>query len=155
MLICPHCNYVVSEENACVTDTTHELQGGYNVVVSSFSHYGCCPECGYELEQATKCKVCGDYYYDETAFPTPEYGVCEECLEQSLSIKRALSLGKTNPEKIDVNGFALFLLGEDKINDILCDYIKNMKLADKSEEVSDFLSQDKAYLADFLETEGE
>lgn len=153
MLICPHCNNIVTEEEACTTDKTYDYEGGCRVVVSSFSHYGCCENCGHELEKATLCKVCGEYYYEENEFPPMEYGVCEECFEEALSIQTALNLGSTNSEKISINGFALFLLGEDKINSILVEYIKNMQLNDKGKEVANFFSQDKSYLADFIEAE--
>jgi hypothetical protein len=95
-----------------------------------------CPECGTELEKAQKCHICGEHFYDEKSV-----GVCPECVEAYSTVRLALKSGARWTETAEINAFALQVLGERKINEILERWISE-NVTDGSKEVIDFLSED-------------
>lgn len=105
-----------------------------------------CPSCGYDIVyEATKCKICGEYFYAET----DGIEVCDDCLESEQMVGTALEYGADRVESVAVNGAVYALLSEEEINSILTKYVEE-HFTDHSKEVVRFCEEDKGDFADWL-----
>lgn len=93
-----------------------------------------CPKCGGYYEEAEQCKVCKDWH-----LPSKMYsGVCVDCLAEHGTYDMCKSIFEGETENMNVDCLAYFILGEEKINQILKDYIeKELPKADCSEIIMD------------------
>lgn len=84
-----------------------------------------CPACGYEMDKAEKCTICGEVKSSED---TDFYdGVCESCLvEKAGDLETIIKCAKASPttEKVEVDSFLVFMLHPETVNEILWDYFK-------------------------------
>ena len=75
-----------------------------------------CDRCGTEIEPGEEHEYNGI--------------VCMDCLLErmghTLTYDNAFKYGSENTESVEINGFALYMLGESKINEILEDYIRQI-----------------------------
>jgi hypothetical protein len=101
-----------------------------------------CRECGKgEYETATKCQICGTYYYDEDGID-----VCEACLEDEETVENAIGIGAENTEPVDINGFFVALFGAAKINEILAREAQKAKQSD----IMAYLYEDKISFVEYV-----
>lgn len=137
MLVCKVCGKVYEEEEARKRSYDHEFH--YDEV------YYLCPHChSDEFEEATKCKICGEYFYDED-----NVGVCEECLDNSHDLETAFEYGAYRMESVAINGAIYALLTEEQINAILTKYVEE-NFTDNSKEVANYCNEDKQDFAKWL-----
>lgn len=137
MLVCKVCGKVYEEEEVRKRSYDHEFH--YDEV------YCLCPHCrSDEFEEATKCKICGEYFYDE--YNTE---VCEECLEVSETVETALKYGAERMESVAVNGAFFAIYSEEEINAILTKHFEE-HFTDHSKEVVRYCEEDKGDFAEWL-----
>lgn len=141
MLVCVNCGKIFDEEIGTHTEY-HGHSAYYNEVVDNDA---VCPDCHYgELVEATKCLVCGEWFYDENGVE-----VCEVCIDKSANIENGYELGEHDCCEVKVNGFLASVFTEDDIHAILLDYLKANK--DKyAKEIKDFYRFDYSPLAELL-----
>ena len=133
MLICTWCGRLYSEDtdfDVCVDVHGRTDAGQY--ITETFYNDVC--RCGSELEQAHKCKKCGEWYYAEEHNEI----FCEDCIKKGYNLDNALELGAIDTEKVEINGLVATALSAEKINEILCDYIR--KNLQDNEPINDFMS---------------
>ena len=149
MLICTHCGKTY-EGNLPTYTEIH----GYTSLGDALGETcvdDTCPFCKKgELVEATECKACGEWYYEEYGYTH----ICESCLEKNKTLEMALAIGEENTTDVYVNGFVKTLLGDKKINEILMDYVKFHFTTDKVKKaIVDYCDEDKYYFAEFVEYE--
>ena len=131
MLVCTNCGRVFEDDIA-----KKRLNG---------EEYYRCPHChDDELVEATKCKICGEYFYDED-----NIGVCEECLEVSETVEIALEYGAERMESVAVNGAFYAVYTEEEINAILTKHFEE-HFTDHAREVVRYCEEDKRDFAEWL-----
>lgn len=139
MLICPVCGDLFDDDYEVLP--RHNSHSWMDVHPVDDTDYRC-RECGKgEYETATKCQICGNYYYDEDGID-----VCEACLEYDETVETAIGLGAENTEPVDINGFFVALFGEEKINEILAREAQKAKQSD----VVAYLYEDKISFVDYV-----
>ena len=137
MLVCKICGGVFEKEE---TRRTSHRSGEPFV-----EEYYLCPCCNSdELEEATKCKICGEYFYDE-------YGteVCEDCIDSEHTVETALKYGAERMESVAVNGAFFAIYSEEEINAILTKHFEE-HFTDHSREVVRYCEEDKGDFAEWL-----
>ncbi len=112
MKICTHCLSVFSEsevvnEGYIYDDTPY----GRFALATDHTLSGCL-ECGGELVEAKRCKICGEWIPEDTE------DICEVCLENATTLENALEYGAEATETVEINGF-IAELGAERINEIL------------------------------------
>ena len=150
MLICTHCGKTYDGE----VPTYLEIHG-YTSMGNAMAETcvdTLCPHCKKgELVEATECKACGEYFYDES-----NYKVCDDCLDKNKTLETALAIGEENTTDVYINGFVKDVLGDKRINEILVQYIRdtyNDELLKK--RIKDFCEEDEIYFAEWVEYEAE
>ena len=136
MLVCRECGYVFEEEEA---SNWVEEHGEENCG---------CPRCKGEFEEATRCKICGEWFLDNGIDE-----VCEECKEQNLTYSNALKVGDEEKQTVEINGFLASVYSISEINDILQrDYERAHKtvLSSTNIDVRYYLEQNLSELADVV-----
>ena len=150
MLICTHCGTTYKG----VVPTYLEIHGYTSLgnAISEECEDTLCPCCkSGELVVAKKCKVCGEYFYDEYG-----YRICEDCLEANKNLDVALAIGEENTTDVYVNGFVKTLLGDKRINEILVDYVrKTYTTSIIKKRIVDYCDEDKIYFAEWVEYEND
>jgi hypothetical protein len=150
MLICTHCGKTY--EGAL--PTCIEIHGYTSLGNTLAEEYvnTLCPHCKKgEMVEATECKVCGEYFYDEN-----NYKVCDDCLDKSKTLDTALAIGEENTTDVYVNGFAKTVLGDKRINEIIVDYIrKHYDDSTLKKLITKYCDEDKAYFAEWVEYEAD
>ena len=137
MLVCTTCGAVREQEEVIKTDYNHEFH--YDEI------YYKCPCCGSDdFEEATKCKICGEYFYDED-----NTEVCEECLEISETVETALEYGAERMESVAINGAFYAVYTEAEINAILTKHFEE-HFTDHAREVVRYCEEDKLDFAEWL-----
>lgn len=150
MLICTHCGKTY--EGAL--PTCIEIHGYTSLGNSLAEEYvnTLCPHCKKgEMVEATECKVCGEYFYDES-----NYKVCDDCLDKSKTLDTALAIGEENTTDVYVNGFVKTVLGDKRINEILVDYIRaHYDDSTLKRRIINYCDEDRSYFAEWVEYEAE
>lgn len=131
-IICEECGKLYSEEDLAVYDKSEPEYEYIQTEVGTIPHFVGwvgedihCPECGGDLVEATECECCG-----ELKAICSNNWVCEDCKDEYLNrepLKVALGMGEYSYTKKSINGFIDFLFTEEKINEILIDYVKEHK----------------------------
>ena len=133
MLICPNCGDLIEEE-----ELRYYYEDGRRLP------YPC--HCGSDYEEARKCKVCGEYFYEEEY--RPEY-ICDECLEDEACTSYALEIGENNTESVEINGYVATLLKPEEINKILTDYVK-ANFPECCKQATKYCIEDKQSFSEFV-----
>lgn len=146
MLICRCCYKTLEESDLSSFQECHgysSLGQGFNETIVD---YGC--SCGGEYEDAKRCKVCGEYMPESHGY------ICSYCKEENITLENAIALSAKSHFKYDVevSELAQYLFNEDKINEILNDYIK-AHYTDNSPEIRKYLLEDEESFADFVKAE--
>lgn len=144
MLMCPRCGKLVEEEDLEVYFEFHGHDG--LAPIKEPMTRNTCDECGWEYEEAEKCKVCGEYFIPEDY----KYSVCEECMEDYETIEIALAIGEYNKATVHINGFVDFDLTEAEINEVLVNYVKNKKIPKGDAKIKEYCEDDKDYFGDWI-----
>ena len=139
MLVCEDCGRTYSEDSLVYFTERHGLSAA-ETRGEKFSYYRC--DCGGELEEATRCSVCGDW--------ANKYGVCRFCLDNNESLDTAIDIGEKNKDEVSINGYVAFALTEDEINSILIEHLK--KSHDRSsKKIKEYCEEDMWYFSGYLE----
>ena len=120
MKICTHCLSVFSEsevvnEGYIYDDTPY----GRFALATDHTLSGCL-ECGGELVEAKRCKICGEW------IPEDSLDICDVCLEDGTNLDNALEYGAEATESVELNGF-LAELGKDTIEKVLTLYLRGQE----------------------------
>lgn len=139
VLICPVCGDLFDTDYERLPRQNPHFWLDVTPVVDRDYH---CRECGIgEYEPATKCAICGNYYYTED-----KTDVCEACLEDEETLENAIGIGAENTEPVDINGFFVALFGAAKINEILAREAQKAKQS----EIRDYLYDDKMGFVEYV-----
>ena len=101
-----------------------------------------CPECGCD-DYYRLCVNCGDYHVTD--------GLCDKCAEHFATDYETLkkASNRCKGEKVLIPELAAAVLTEDEIKTALFRYIEKEKINCRA-----FIEGDRAWFADFLESEG-
>ena len=118
MYICTRCCQVT--EDLSTFTQLHPCGDGYaGESLQSFD----CPVCGYEMDKAEKCRICGEV---KSAEEKDFYGgICEDCLrDKAKDLDTVISCAKTadTKETVKVDSFLVYMLHPETVNEILWDY---------------------------------
>ena len=116
MKICERCNAVYTDEEAIVEGYIYDDTAFGRVAIATDNHLCRC-ECGGELTEAKRCKICGEW------IPEDSPDICDVCIEEHTTLDNALEYGAEATESVELNGF-LAELGADLIEQVLTVYIK-------------------------------
>ena len=155
MYICNRCGHIADKPMEYIQ--LHPYGDGY---AGEKLHSLDCPACGYEMDNAEKCSICGVIkssedvdFYD---------GVCESCLiEKAESLKTVIKCAKASPitEKVEVDSFVAFMLAPETVDEILWDYFKkccrdkyfgNLVLKEYQRKAEDWALSDLSWFGDAL-----
>lgn len=141
MLICNYCGQVISEDELEIKRTaTTSFHNGVGIE----TYYEDIPEscsCGGDFIEAKQCEICEEWNNPDDIYNE----VCEKCLQENATFENALKYGGDEYGKVNVeiNGFIATLLGQEKINQILEDYVRLNKLPQDEKVAKEFCLNDK------------
>jgi hypothetical protein len=124
--------------------THYEHHGHSSYYAEEVDNDAVCGTCGGEYVEATKCAVCGEWFYDEE-----NLGVCECCLDNAKTYENACKIWADDTNSVEVKPILNCVFGERKINEILFAYLE-ANLADYEKEIKDYINENIDYLADIL-----
>lgn len=134
MLICNRCEKLKREEDL---EYVTEMHGERHL------DYTC--SCGGEYDEATKCKLCGEWFNNDFL-----HGICEYCMEEEETVGNALAIGEYSTVKREINGFVADVLTDEQINKILIKWVEE-NFTDHSKPVWSYLESDKGAFCEYLE----
>lgn len=125
MLYCTNCKELISEDDLSTYKDAHGFNDGH------YEEYDICPNCGQaEFENAHKCEICGEYFYDEE---NDLSRICPNCVEENMNYETLFNATQKNgqKEKVEINIFLAELFTASEIEEILAEYLKqtNVMLA--------------------------
>lgn len=130
MFICDKCGKQV-EDLVCYTEYHHIGEG--RPPITETHYYDEC-SCGGELQEATKCPICEEYFIADVK------PCCDTCFEENLDKETCLLAGE---KTYQTNDFFEFVFTTTEINEILerefdklDDYTKNKFIRDYATELS-------------------
>jgi hypothetical protein len=140
MLVCDKCGKKTTYSELPVDRDIHGYTSLGQPLVEETLNTEC--SCGGVFREGRKCEICGEYFYDKDVL-----FVCEDCLDDEMTVENAVKIGDSNRNyDVALNGFIVEILGEEKINEILADWILgNHKSLNKIELKTD------RYLKEYLE----
>lgn len=148
MYKCKECGEAFSEP----TYESEVVPYGSRFVGKEFS---VCPYCAGEYDEAEKCKECEEYFFDYEL----HNGICIDCLKEEFDkLYTLFEYAETYTDKNAINDFALEVLGAERINEILRDFLKNVTNADVNalkEKKLKFIEKNAYDLAEYLEEQNE
>lgn len=95
--------------------------------------------CGGVLVEAKECPVCGEYISKRGV------GICDNCLDEEMTVENAICIGKNYRESVKLNGFYLSIMTRDQIEMIIENWVEQHVL-DKSAEVKEYIMEDLSSL---------
>lgn len=148
MYICNRCGELCEDDEL----PTYTEDFGYDTGVGWYS----CPQtfvdncsCGGEFVEATKCRVCDEYFCDDDC-----YGVCEHCLNENANFENALLVGEECVEEIEINGFLSHSFTKDQIEEILkreLEQARKLCKAKIDKEAKDYCLEDTSWFAEWID----
>ena len=142
MLMCNRCMKLKEEHEIAKRVDVH----GYTTfgqIEEVYSDYEC--ECGGEYKPAKQCAVCKDWFVD-----TKHTGVCRSCLNDEMDFETCVDYGEDRKELSYINSFVSYLLTDDKINEILVNYIKDHKSEFPQKDIVGFCNTDLIDFSDWV-----
>lgn len=120
-----------------------------------YTEEDCCPYCGGDYEELTKCEMCGEYHSEDEL----ECGICDECIEEKrYDIDFCYEISKNEqPESVRINCFLAAMFADYEINEILWDILKERQRTYKLMQsdimkdlldCTDFINSDRAWFAE-------
>lgn len=113
MYICDKCGKQVDE---LAMYTQYENLDGQRVPTMEYEIDDC--HCGGTYQEAKKCPICGEYYYNDEV-----YECCEKCFEENLTLENCLATGDTLNE---LNFFLTDIFSYREIEEILINEFKKL-----------------------------
>lgn len=99
---------------------------GEHFGVPAYASFSCCPECGGNFDEATQCKICGEWFFEDEL----DDGICEMCIDEGKeeyhdNVKACLEILKDEKRKIEINPVLAMVLKPSVIESILTEYVLN------------------------------
>ena len=104
-----------------------------------------CPECKGTMDYAFKCDLCGEWKCDSEEYEGDH--VCEECVENEISVENVLEYASDEEESVSINGFLAYFFTKEEINEILTDVL--YKSRDAGSQAKRFVEESYDYV-DFI-----
>lgn len=143
MKVCERCNRVYTDEEAIVEGYIYDDTAFGRVAIATDHHLGKC-ECGGELTEAKRCRICGEW------IPEDSLSICDVCLEDSTNLDNALEYGAEATESVELNGL-LAALGKDTIEKVLTIYLRGQeKIFGNTGAVEGYVNAVKDEFIDFI-----
>lgn len=118
---------------------------GEHFGVPAYASFSCCPECGGNFDEATQCKICGEWFFEDELIEE----LCEICLDEAKAeyhdnAKACLEILKDEKKQIEINPVLAMLLKPSVIESILTEYVLNNSLDCKEvvEEYEDWFIEE-------------
>ena len=105
----------------------------------AYESFACCPECGGSFDEATQCKICGEWFFDDEL----DDGICEECLvekkaEYRYNVKACFEVLKDETMQIEINPVLAILLKRSEIEEELLKILLECSSTDCSSVISKY-----------------
>lgn len=105
----------------------------------AYESFSCCPECGGSFDEATQCKICGEYFFDDEL----DDGICEECLEEKkgeyrYNVKACFEVLKDETTQIEINPVLAMLLKRSEIEEELLKTLLECSSIDCSSVIEEY-----------------
>jgi DNA-directed RNA polymerase subunit RPC12/RpoP len=105
----------------------------------------CCPYCNGSFDEAKKCEICGEYFFEDELNGGC---VCDGCVEEyKQNFETCYAIAETTEkEEIKINALLASLVSVSKIEAVLCHILKEKGDVD----CSVFINEDKDWFAEKL-----
>ena len=143
MYICNRCGELIQDDELGTTTQCHGYSSLGQPYIEVCDDDRC--NCGGRFVEATKCKVCGEWY-DSNDY---DYDVCEVCTEEYQTVGDALEYGAEDTTDVEINGFVASVLSEEQINRILIKWVEE-NFVDHSKDVIAYCEEDKLCFTEYL-----
>lgn len=120
------------------------VQERHGLDTPPYEEIAVCPYCHGYFEEMSKCEVCGEYFCNYEL----KCGICEDCIDNSLTVENCYRWGDDFKEKIEINGFLLAIYSAEEIESLLYAHFKKNCLHKKLICQSFVNSTDFSYFAD-------
>lgn len=118
---------------------------GEHFGVPVYASFSCCPECGGNFDEATQCKICGEWFFEDEL----DDGICEMCIDEGKeeyhnNPKACLEILKDEKRKIEINPVLAMVLKPSVIESVLTEYVLNNSIdcKDVVEEYEDWFIEE-------------
>jgi hypothetical protein len=112
----------------------------------AYDTFYCCPICKGDYEKTVPCEICGSEHLEDEL----SGGVCDDCIESAKNLKDCVSVGKYKKETIRLNGFFGEVFNQNEIEQILSEYISQMKCDDSKRLFEKYIDSDKEWFGEML-----
>jgi RecJ-like exonuclease len=140
MYICDCCGRLKEELGS------YSVCHGYSSLGESYSERFSDDECscGGTFVEAEQCAICGEWICADEE-------ICKDCQETEFNLDNAIRYGKWSSDKYGkpINEFFVFALGEEKVEEILSNYIRE-RSEDFEEIATEYCSDDKSNFSEFI-----
>lgn len=110
--------------------------------------FACCPYCNGSFDEAKKCEICGEYFFEDELNGGC---VCDDCIEEhKRDFETCYSIAETTEkQEIKINALLASLVSVSKIEAVLYHILKEAEYVD----CSAFINEDKDWFAEKLAEE--
>lgn len=143
---CVECGCVFEDDEIIKWAETHGLKYG------PYETFTGCPHCKNGYEEATKCKICGEWFLEEELNGGC---VCDDCVEEyHKQFTTCYKIADTEKDAVEINSLLTYLLTPSEIEAVLFNHLKE---ADKINRIdcSFFINENKDWFAEKLVEGGE
>lgn len=136
MLKCSDCGKVFENDEAVEITETHGME------TPPYEKFYVCPNCRGNVEKAKKCRICGEYDYEEDMLDD----VCTACIDKyAKDVDVCYKLGEKCRTPLYINGLTATVYSRDEIDKILLEHLKHSQ-----KDISDFAKCDLYWFATYL-----
>ena len=133
MFKCYECGSTFSEPR-----NTRELVGEH-FGFPAYESFSCCPKCSGSFDEATQCKICGEWFFEDEL----DDGICEECLEEKkdeyrYNVKACFEVLKDETMQIEINPVLAMLLKRSEIEEELLKMLLECSSVDCSSVIKEY-----------------
>ena len=110
--------------------------------------FACCPYCNGSFDEAEKCEICGEYFFEDELNGGC---VCDDCVEEyKRDLETCYKISANEKEEIKINALLASLFDVDEIEAILYQQLESVK---DNIDCSAFINEDKDWFAEKLAEE--
>jgi hypothetical protein len=111
--------------------------------------FACCPYCNGSFDEAKKCEICGEYFFEDELNGGC---VCDDCVEEhKRDLKTCYAIAETTEkQEIKINALLASVFDITEIEEILYQQLESVG---NNNDFSAFINEDKHWFAEKLAEE--
>ena len=112
---------------------------GEHFGVPAYESFSCCPECGGSFDEATQCKICGEWFFEDEL----DDGICEMCIDEKkqeyrYNVKACYEVLKDETAQVEINPVLAMLLKRSEIEEELLKMLLDSSSVDCSSVIKEY-----------------